>query len=149
MSRAGIGHGRRGSTVKLRRGTNGGVDGPVDGELGNGERERERGRARGGREGRGSAFYRESGGEGESPWGEGGRSTINGAIMERTWGRERERDGRRFPAREGDGRGCGRRGGARSGTARLGARHGDVRARHGGVGRDAVAAAREGEGGRG
>jgi hypothetical protein len=67
--------------------------GAVDGKLGNGEtRERERGRARGGREGRGSTFYRERGGEGESPGGEGERPAITGAIRERTWGRrERER----------------------------------------------------------
>jgi hypothetical protein len=79
--------------VKLWRGADGRADSPVDGELGNGESARVRGRARGGREGRGSAFYRERGGEGESPGGEGGRPTINGAIRERTWGRERETGG--------------------------------------------------------
>jgi hypothetical protein len=66
---------------------------------------RERGKARGGREGRGSTFYRERGGEGESSGGgEGERSAINGAIRERTWGR-REREGH-------DGFRCGIRTGA-------------------------------------
>jgi hypothetical protein len=50
----------------------------VDGELGNGEGVRERGKAQGGREGRGSTFYRERGGEGESPGGEGEQPAING-----------------------------------------------------------------------
>jgi hypothetical protein len=49
----------------------------------------ERERARGGKEGRGSTFYRERGGEGESPGGE--RSAINGAIREREHGGGRER----------------------------------------------------------
>jgi hypothetical protein len=81
----------RGSTAKLRQGTDGGADGPVDGELGNGESERERGRAWEGREGRGLAFYRERGGEGESP-GErkGGRPSMAPLGRERGGGgRER------------------------------------------------------------
>jgi hypothetical protein len=77
--------------VKLRRGADGGADGPVDDGV------RKRGRARGGREGRSSAFYREGEeresrrGERESGWPS--MATINGAIRERTWGR-REREGR-------------------------------------------------------
>jgi hypothetical protein len=71
-------------------------------------------------------------------------SAINGILQ---WGRERgegERDGRRFTAREADGRGRGRRGRARSGVSA------DAKG-HGARGRDAVVAVREGEerGGRG
>jgi hypothetical protein len=105
----GDGRERRGSTAKLRRGADGRADGLVDGELGNGERARVRGRARGGREGRGSTFYRERGEEGESPGErEGGRPSM--APLGRERGGGRERDGRRFPAREADGRGAGHAG---------------------------------------
>jgi hypothetical protein len=85
-----------GARAELRRRRTA-AQGMVDGELGNGEGARERGKARGGREGRGSAFYRERG-ERESRRGERESSrpsmtVINGAIRERTWGR-REREGR-------------------------------------------------------
>jgi hypothetical protein len=100
--------------------------GTVDGELGNGESAREREKARGRREGRGSTFYKERGGEGESP--RGGRAAGHQwRHFGENVGEEGERGSRRLPVRDPNGRGRGRARtlrtwGARGARARRGAR---------------------------